>query len=603
MIFTAPLGLLALLAIPAIVVIHLFRRRFPPRPVAGLFLWQVVQQTPQGGGRVSKLPITASLILECLAALALALILAGARFNPASVNEHLVMLLDDSASMAAINAQNQSPRDRAAQRIVDEVERFGRGVRVTLIESGERPSVLAGPAALGVEARPALEKWKPESQHHSLALGLRLARELAGKTGRIMVFSDAPPELEIEGIQWVSVGEPLGNVGIIGAQRSLTPSEGKGTISLTFGNSSPENSKRQLHLVSAGKEILTQEINVPPRTSSVNLPLPAGLPAVTVALSNDALPRDNEVTLVEPRPQIVSIENRLPEGRGRDALDRALRAVSGITRSDHAQLVFGLANVLDPPPEPGVWRAGFGRAPARLLAPGEPKDLVGPFIPEKRHPLLQGVTLGGVVWAGAVPVNLSVVRPVLSSGNQPLIGLLGPRPDDGILFNVDLDRTNLPRTPDWPILVSNVVELRRQDLPGPERWNYRAGEWVRVRLGRDPKGPLHFRCGAIERDLPPSRLMEFTAPAPCGLLEITEGQDVLFQLGVNFLDEKETNLSDRGRGEFGKPNPLAGGMRTESGPESDPLFWTLLAIAGIALLANWCWAIRGTGAEPARGRA
>ena len=64
MIFTAPLGLLALLAIPAIIAIHLFRRRFPPRSVAGLFLWQVVQQTPQGGGKVTKLPITASLILR-----------------------------------------------------------------------------------------------------------------------------------------------------------------------------------------------------------------------------------------------------------------------------------------------------------------------------------------------------------------------------------------------------------------------------------------------------------------------------------------------------------------------------------------------------------
>lgn len=602
MTFTSPLGLLALLAIPAIVVIHLFRRRFPPRPVAGLFLWQVVHQTPQGGGRVSKLPVTASLILECLAALALALILAGARFNPASVSEHLVMLLDDSASMAALNGQNQSPRDRAAQRIVDEVERFGRAVRVTLIQSGERPSVLAGPAALGVEVRAALEKWKPQAQHHSLALSLRLARELAGKTGRIMVFSDAPPELEIDGIQWVSVGEALGNVGIIDAQRSLSPNEGKGTISLTFGNSSTENSKRQLHLVAQGKEILTQEVNVPPKISSLNLPLPTGLPAVTVSLSNDALQRDNEVTLVEPKPQIVSIENRLPNGRGHDALDRALRAVSGITRSEHGQLVFGPATVLDQPPTPGVWRTGFGRAPARLLSSGEPRDLIGPFIPEKRHPLLQGVTLGGVVWAGAVPVNLSFVRPVLSSGNEPLIGLLGSRPDDGILFNVDLDRTNLLRTPDWPILISNIVELRRLDLPGPERWNYRAGEWVRVRLGRDPKGPLHFKCGSIERDLPSSRLMEFTAPAPCGLLEITEGKDVVFQLGVNFLDEKESNLSDRGRGEFGKPNPNAGGMRTESGPESDPLFWTLLTVAGVALIANWCWAIRNA-TQPARGRA
>jgi len=46
MIFATPWGLLALLAIPGIVAIHLFRRRFPVRPVAGLFLWQVVRQTP-----------------------------------------------------------------------------------------------------------------------------------------------------------------------------------------------------------------------------------------------------------------------------------------------------------------------------------------------------------------------------------------------------------------------------------------------------------------------------------------------------------------------------------------------------------------------------
>jgi hypothetical protein len=596
MTFTAPLGLLALLAIPAIIVIHLFRRRFPPRPVAGLFLWQVVQQKPQGGGKVTKLPITASLILECLAALALALILAGARFAPASVNEHLVILLDDSASMAAINAQNQSPRDRAVRRIVDEVERFGRGVRVTVIQSGERPAVLAGPAALAIEMPPALEKWKPQAQHHSLALGLRLARELAGKTGRILVFSDESPESEMEGVQWFGVGEPLGNVGIIGAQRSLSPNAGKGTISLALGNSSGQETKRQLRLMAEGKDLLTQEISVPPNVSSMNLPIPAGLPPVSVALSNDALQRDNEVTLVEPRPQIVSIDNRLAKGRGRDALDRALGSIAGVTRSEQAQLAFGPAELLDPPPVIGTWRVGFGRAPARLLSPGSPQDLIGPFIPEKRHPLLLSTTLAGVVWAGALPINLSTVHPVLSSGNQPLISLLGARPDDGILFNLDLDQTNLPRTPDWPILISNIVELRRQNLPGPERWNYRAGEWVRVRLGRDPKGPLQFRCGSITRDLPAARLMEFTAPAPC-LLEVLEGDEVAFQLGVNFLDEIESNLSNRLRGEFGKPNPQAGGMLTESGPEADPLFWSLLAVAGVAMLGNWCWAVSARGAS------
>src|SRR5204863_5491371 len=120
-----------------------------------------------------------------------------------------------------------------------------------------------------------------------------------------------------------------------------------------------------------------------------------------------------------------------------------------------------------------------------------------------------------------------------------------------------LDRTNLIRAPDWPILISNLVEIRRQNLPGPERWNYRIGEWVRVRLGTDPKGPLHFRCGDVDRSLPPGRLLEFIAPAPGGLLQVMEGNETLFELGVNFLDEDESNLSGKSAGEFGKFDPEA----------------------------------------------
>jgi hypothetical protein len=596
MIFTAPWGLLALLGIPAIIAIHMFRRRFPPRSVAGLFLWQTLRQTPEGGGKITRLPITASLILECLAALALALILAGARIKPASVNEHLVILLDDSASMAATNASNESPRDRAVARVQDEIERLGRSVRVTLVLSGERPAVIAGPAALAIEAKPALERWKPQAQHHSLALGLRLARELASKTGRLIVFSDAPPEVRgasaIEGVRWLSMGLPLTNVGIISAQRSLTPSDGRGNISISLGNFSKETVKRRLRVVvnqDGSKEILARDLDVPPGTSSLNLPIPAGLPAVTVSLSGDALLRDNEVTLVEPRPQIVGVENHLPEGRAKEALARALSAISGAIRAEDGQLSFGPASALDQPSEPGLWRVGFGRPPARLVLPGAPQDFIGPFVPEKRHPLLQGVTLAGVVWTGALPLAVNRIHPIVSSGDQPLIGLLGSRPDEGILFNVDLEKTNLVRAPDWPILISNLVELRRQSLPGPERWNYRAGEWVRARIGSDPKGQLHFKCGALDRPLPQGRTIEFIAPSNCALLQIMEAKDTLFELGVNFLDENETNLSDRATAEAGKLESQTSGLRTETGPESDPLFWTLVVVGGLAMLGNWCW--------------
>jgi hypothetical protein len=594
MMFTAPLGLLALLAIPAIVAIHLFRRRFPVRPVAGLFLWQVARQTPEGGGKIARLPITRSLILECLAALALALILAGARLSSAGVSRHLVVLLDDSASMAAVNARGESARDRVVRRVLGDLERLGAAARITIVLSGERPSVLAGPAAFAVEARPALQTWKPGAPHHPLAPGLRLAREMAGRTGRLMVISDSAPESrEDEGILWVTLGEPLANVGITAARRTLAADDGHGTVSLTLGNYSDAPARRRISVSTSDKEVLARELDIPPGTSSMTLAIPPALPAVRVVMPGDALLRDNEVMLAAPRSQVVGVENHLPEGRGRQALIKAVGALSGVTQAESGHLAFGDASELGRPSPPGLWRVGFGAAPAEWLAKGEAGDFIGPFVLEKRHPLLLGMTLGGVVWAGAVPLATAVVQPLVSAGDRVLVGMRAAAEsrdspaEPTILINLDLDRTNLIRAPDWPILISNLVEMRRQSLPGPERWNYRIGEWVRVRLGRDPKGPLRFRCGGVERALPAGRQLEFMAPSPGGLLQVLEGDDVLFEVGVNFLDEVESNLRNRSTADIGALTEGAG-LRAESGPSSDPLFWVLLAIGGTAILVNWC---------------
>ncbi|HVH56149.1 MAG TPA: BatA and WFA domain-containing protein [Vicinamibacterales bacterium] len=592
MTFVTPIGLVALLTIPAIVAIHLFRRRFPRRAVAGLFLWQSVRQTPEGGGKITRLPITTSLILECLAALALALILAGARLSPASVSEHLVVLLDDSASMAAVNGAGESTRDRAVRRVIAEMDRLGAGARITIVQSGIRPSVLSGPAALDVEARPALHAWTPEAPGHSLALGLRLARELAGTNGKLMVVSDVPPAQRGEpgfvGGLWAAVGERLGNVGITAAQRTPAIAEGRGAMSLTLANHADASAKRQL-VVSAGeKNILTRDLDVPPGTSSLSIPLPANIGTVRVALSDDALVRDNAVVLAEPRPHLVGVENHLREGRGRDALVRALGALSGVTQAAAGHLAFADAATLDKPASPGLWRVGFGRPPAAWVRNSEATDFIGPFVLEKRHPLLLGMTLGGVVWTGATPLAANTVRPLVSAGDQVLIGAIGGQSTDpAILVNLDLDRTNLIRAPDWPVLISNIVEIRRQNLPGPERWNYRVGEWVRVRLAADPKSALRVRSAGVERPLPAARQLEFLAPSPGGALQILDGEDVLLELGVNFLDESETDLRRQATADSGA-FVGASGLRAESGPESDPLFWLLLTIAGLAILANWC---------------
>jgi hypothetical protein len=608
MTFAAPLGLLALLAIPAIVAIHLLRRRFPVRPTAGLFLWNVAHDVPDGGRRVDKLPWTLSLMLECIAALALGLIIAGATLSSSSDNRHLVVLLDDSVSMTAVNTAGESPRDRATRRVLDEVERLGPRGRITLVRSGERPAVIAGPAAFTPEARPALASWRPLARQHSLSAGLRLARELSGGSGAVLILSDRAPdgaaEQIIAGEEWAAVGTPLPNLGIVDAHRaseyvaagfSRPSASGTGaTLSLTLRNSSDAAASRVLRVTAGAAEVAVRKVEGPPGISSLTIPLPAGLPPLTASLSDDALAADNAVVLVEPRPQIVAVENRLTGSRGNAALDKALDAIAGATKSGSGHLAFVEGN--DSAVRPGTWQVRFG-GPGVAGVPGDAghagsndADLIGPFVLEKRHPLMQGVTLGGVVWTGVRALASGSVRPIASAGDSVLVGTLtsgAAAADPVFVFNLDLARTNLIRSPDWPILISNLVEMRRRELPGPERWNYRVGEWVRVRLDRPPASPLRLRMGALERDLPQTRVVEFTAPAPGGLAQILEGDQVRFEIGINPLDETEGDLRAAGTSTIGGLDD-SGAARLEGGAAFDPIFWALLAVCAAAMIGNWC---------------
>jgi hypothetical protein len=399
MIFATPLGLLALLAIPAIIAIHLFRRRFPERRVAGLFLWGPVRQTPEGGGRITRLPITRSLILECLAALALALILAGARISPAGVSQHLVVLLDDSASMAAVDAAGDSARDRAVRRILAELGGFRSGARITLIRSGDRPAILAAPASYIVEAKPALDAWKPVAPHHSMALAVRLARELAGRTGTLMVMSDMPPaprgEPHFEGGVWVALGDPVENVGYhSGAAHQRPGQQPRRRVADTReqrrrgGEPTSQRTRRHCGSACPGTERAAWDF-------VVDRAIPAGLPAVRVSLSDDGLRRDDEVMLADPRARIVATENKLPEGRGRDALTRALEAVSGVTRAVSGHLAFVDRSRARSAVDHRRVARRIRTTPGVMDRPRCSERLHRPVRDRERHPLVLGVTHWG----------------------------------------------------------------------------------------------------------------------------------------------------------------------------------------------------------------
>jgi hypothetical protein len=137
-----PLGLLLLLAVPAIVLLHLFLQERRRREVSSLFLWR--QVTEQHSRRMRpRLLRNIHLLLQILAAVLAALALAQPVLPGAARagSARLIVLIDTSASMSA--REDQITRlELAKNRARELIGRSRRDTQVMVATAGARPSVV-----------------------------------------------------------------------------------------------------------------------------------------------------------------------------------------------------------------------------------------------------------------------------------------------------------------------------------------------------------------------------------------------------------------------------------------------------------------------------
>ncbi len=598
MIFGNPWGLLGLLTLPVIVGIHLYHRRFPQMYIAGAHLWGMETEIRAAGRKRERLPITATLLLELLAALLLTLVLSQPRFGTAGTTTHLVVALDNSASMQAEPGDGSSFRDRAIQILDDRIEELERDCRVTLIKSGQRPSMLAGPAVPWLEAKEMLAGWQPEDARHEFQPAWDLASQIAGNTGQQLFLTDrmppedfsAPREMEI-----VAVGRPLPNVAIAAARWTLNPVTLSGRLFVWIDNHSQNEASVVITAKAKDQTVFQKQVAIRGNSGvPVETDVAGGLKTITITLKSglDGLAHDNRVTLIEPKLRRLKIALRLPAGsEAHRVTEKALRSFpdADLVSDAVADLIIEPAGSL-PPSNEEMWWLGIGP-----IDPDEEKrkaalDVTGPFLLEKRHPLLEGVVLGGIVWGGVQEMPLQNISPLISAGDQTLLAQLNGTETTAFIMNIDMVRSNLNESPDWPILLSNLVELRRQSLPGMQRWNYRLNETIQFRRPEIADGKserdLKLVFGDEIRPLVPTEIVEVTPPDQTGIYEIRDGEDLVDRFAVNFFDSQESDLKRLGEGE----RPAVFEEEPERYALDSPFTWLILAGIGLILLvvfADW----------------
>lgn len=585
-----PWGLIGLVAVPVILYIHLFRQRFPPKEIAGLFLWIAPRLETRSGERRERLPITLSLILELLAALLLTFLLSDVRVHARHGLRHFVFVLDNSASMSAKEEDGASAADRAVAFVKEQLSSARQRRRATVILTGHRPVILGRTAAEAPETIEALAAYRPSLPAHSPTEAQALAMDIAGDTGEVFFLSDHLPaeEARRKQITYVALGKPLPNVGLVGAEWQHFQVGGKSEIFLRVANFSSQQRPVKLIGRVADQVILERCLSLPPRAQEkVVLAPPANAQAITFEIPPDPLSLDNRATLIRPSRKVVGVANWFPEGPVRAQIERALASldnVSLVSRKSRAHVKIVPPNAYAPTND-GSWWLVIGPLGGRHRGEGKPKNFVGPFLIESAHPLMEGVTLQGLVWPGAVP-SAGGVAPIVSGGEIPLIGLVPAAPARTYWLNLDVAHSNLTRSPDWPILLSNLMELRRALLPGLQRRSFCVGGEIRFR-SPDPEASLLLTGpNDYEKELPAAADVAIPRLGIPGVYEIKLAGQAIDRFSLNLVDDKESDLSKLAPGKVeGQPPQRAVALSTgEQPPWVGFLVGTLILAA---VLWNW----------------
>ncbi|HEY7035554.1 MAG TPA: VWA domain-containing protein [Thermomicrobiales bacterium] len=534
----APIGVIALVGLPLVVLYHMRHTTPVVKPVPTLRFWlaAVDQQTEQA--RFRRPPLTLLLLLH----LVIVGLLAFALMRPAATNawaglgrrtepEHLIVLLDGSTSMEATDTPSGKTRfEEARAAALARVDNLHEGDVATVVLLGTHPTTLEATDAAGLKAlRDRLGRVAAPGGRADLNAALRLTKDLIlpGLDDKILLLSDGA----------LAVDPTL--VGDIGAriefQRVGESSTGNVAITDLSARSSPKNPDQdQLYArisnfsgspVTANVVVMADDVNkVDEQTVTIEAnkdaeptfkELPAGVAKVTVTVdtgTKDALPADDSASLVLARGSELGLRILLVSDLP-GPLQRVLTVLPGaqVTTQSTTDNLTGAGDAASQGPFDLVVYEGFTPTdPASLpntpiLFVNPPRDgllptdgtrtMVEPSVTSviANDPLLQGVDLSGVTF-GETPIHvLSATDTVIvgaADKNGPGSGALIYRgrveatgqPMIVLTFDLNDEKTNLPQRVAFPILIANMAnELAPSPLPSavplgdPLRYRPRAG--------------------------------------------------------------------------------------------------------------------------------
>jgi Mg-chelatase subunit ChlD len=487
--FLAPAWLwLATLAI-GVLVLHARRRRTLQIP--SISMWRLLHSGSRRERRL-RLPSANILVLLQLAILALiALALARPVIGPRFAHE--IVVLDASGSMRMTDVA-PSRFDAAVVQLAAVAGRAKEaGARLSVILARARPEIvaarLADPASLGQLA--GLRAGDGEVSWSAVGdLALSVLRD--GESTRLTLLTDG------EGVDaaaqlanvfaGVSVatnvigGATVHNAGLRAALRAIDPAAGKwraeGTVTFSSGLAGPTTVTALVQPEGSDGFLEWSSTEVRPGGAqpsetpfALDLDLRASS-AVVLRLPDDDGPGDNAVQfVVRPKPRALKV---LQLGAASEPLARALKAAADVELyaadalpADVATFDLVVANGVEIADHPATNTLWLGSAHASSEAAGTPRRVDEPSVWDADHPLSRSVA-----WSVIRPGRAFAFSPLPGAAvlaeaeGAPLIEARSRLAGREIRIAFDLDGSNWPAQPGFPIFIANLVRWIAPDAGG-----------------------------------------------------------------------------------------------------------------------------------------
>ena len=582
--FANPLGFLALLGVPVILLIHLLQRQSQTFPISTLFMLDAIDRQSLQGRKLDRLRNSVPLWLQLLSVIILTWLLIQPRWTQENRVQQIVIVIDSSASMEAF-------KNSATEQLRTELSRIPANFTnevYTLMESHEQGERLyRGGSA--TELIDSLANWEPGNSAHSPEIALRVGRSIAGANGTLIFLTDHITRQLPFGASLLSIGEPISNVGFAGLLvEPAGDDENDLSWQATVRNYSEEPQTREWFLSIGQQKTEPRSISLQGyETRTLSGKFPKGAARATLTMSPDGFTRDDRLFMVTPEPKRVFIATTVEPSASDmvraliDSLENAqLLQPSGESElNTPSDLLIATYNPLQPRMLPPVSIVVLNQQFA-------PKEFFkGPII-AANHPLVRDLNWQGLIAksTASIPIEAGDLT-LLWQGERPLVLLRQTAEFNQLIFNFDVAQSNAARLPALIIMIDRFVDQIRSKKVALERSNMELNQQIKlaVNTGKEADDILSSATG-MQQTVPWNRSTMLRAPRNSGFFSIRQGDTLLLDAAANFADAREADFSGAARQSDLDAIPR---KIIEKQTVTDPLwqFWVILIL--IVLLLCW----------------